>query len=109
MRKTNKLRDPEFLAFVRTLPCANTSGLCFGPIQAAHVRMYSDAGIAEKPSDCYAVPLCAVCHRRQHDIGEPRFWGDRNPHDLCDAIWQFRHDLTVCIVKVNRFANTGRL
>lgn len=36
------------------------------------------AGIGEKPSDRWAVPLCADCHLNapdaQHNVGEPAFW-----------------------------------
>lgn len=30
--------------------------------------------MAEKPSDCWAVPLNRSCHMRQHDVGELQFW-----------------------------------
>jgi len=46
---------------------------CGGKVQAAHVRTGTDGAMGEKPSDCWAIPLCAVHHREQHDIGEPAF------------------------------------
>lgn len=61
-----RLVDEKYLAQVRALPCC----VCGreGPSDAAHIRM-SDAewgghygkratGMAEKPDDCWAVPLC---------------------------------------------------
>lgn len=44
------------------------------PIEAAHVRMGSGAGLGEKPSDYRAVSLCQFHHRQQHTMGEPPFW-----------------------------------
>lgn len=37
--------------------------------------------MAEKPSDCWAVPLNRSCHMRQHDYGELQFWeaSGKNP------------------------------
>jgi hypothetical protein len=35
-------------------------------------------GLGAKVSDRWALPLCRNCHRKQHDIGEGKFW-DRHP------------------------------
>jgi hypothetical protein len=37
------------------------------------VRAGADGGAALKPSDKWAISLCAHHHREQHRIGEPRF------------------------------------
>jgi hypothetical protein len=70
------IRCPGHLAFVRGFVCA-IQGLaghvCEGKIEAAHVRCGTDGGMSEKPSDCWALPLCAAAHRHQHQIGEPAF------------------------------------
>lgn len=74
---------PEFLAFVRRKPCAACGAPA--PVQAAHLRVGNPAagkrsiGIAEKPSDRWANPLCAGCHLdapdSQHRTGdELAFW-----------------------------------
>lgn len=65
-------RDPDHLAWLRTLACA-VPGCRNGGIQAAHVRRGGRGGIGLKPDDRRAIPLCAEHHRRQHDIGEPAF------------------------------------
>ena len=44
------------------------------PIEAAHVRIGSGAGIGQKPDDWRAVGLCKWHHARQHSIGEETFW-----------------------------------
>lgn len=82
-----RLRDPRvecpaFLAFVRRHACCACGAPA--PSQAAHLRMGNleigkrPTGIAEKPSDRWATPLCQSCHLdapdAQHNIGEPAFW-----------------------------------
>ena len=49
-------------ALARTMPCANCDAP--GPSQAAHVR---SRGAGGKDED--VIPLCAKCHRNQHDQG----------------------------------------
>lgn len=81
MAKTRTLRNPKYLAWLRTRPCSVSS--CgnvpseYTQIQAAHVRFADTAGMGQKPSDYRAVPLCPACHRKQHDVGEVTFWGSR--------------------------------
>lgn len=77
-----RVECPAFLAFVRRRQCCACGAPA--PSQAAHVRFGNPAigkrnsGIGEKPSDCWAVPLCADCHldspEAQHQIGERAFW-----------------------------------
>ena len=71
-------KDAKHLDYVRSLPCAickdNTS------TEAAHIRTAalvhgkSHTGMAEKPSDRWAVPLCGKHHREQHSMNENAFW-----------------------------------
>lgn len=77
-----RVEDPAFLAYLRRQRCC----ACGAPprVQAAHLRMGSLAhdkrptGTGEKPSDCWATPLCQECHldgpQAQHRLGERRFW-----------------------------------
>ncbi len=44
------------------------------PIEAAHVRLGSGAGIGQKPDDFRAVGLCKHHHTAQHTQGEMTFW-----------------------------------
>ena len=70
--------DKRHLDFIRSLPCCicgdNTS------TEAAHIRMGStehgkrSAGLQEKSSDKWTVPLCAKHHREQHSMNEFAFW-----------------------------------
>ena len=79
--KQKRIRDDKHLKFLRGLPCVVT-GQSGNFIQAAHIRCHTDGGTSLKPSDCFAVPLCASEHFRQHSHGERTFWQDR----LDDAI-----------------------
>ena len=44
--------------------------------EAHHVRDKTDGSMKRKPSDLWAVPLCAMHHRELHNGGERRFWGE---------------------------------
>jgi hypothetical protein len=44
------------------------------PIEVAHVRKGSGAGVGQKPDDWRTVSLCGGCHARQHRVGEETFW-----------------------------------
>ena len=81
------------LAFIRTLPCC----VCGDPTstEAAHVR-YSDsraakwsAGMGEKSSDMYAVPLCGRCHRSQHTTNEREWWLSKKIDPIQTAAFLF--------------------
>ena len=64
--------DDEFLAWLRTQPCAKTGQQSSesDPVVAAHVRRVSEgAGMGIKPPYC-AIPLLDSLHRLQHQKGE---------------------------------------
>lgn len=79
-QKNPRVKDRGHLAFIRSLPCL-VSGRT-DSIEAAHIRYADDAyakrgsGMAQKPHDCWAVPLSADQHRRQHSMSEREFWID---------------------------------
>jgi hypothetical protein len=52
------------------------------PIEVAHVRLGSGAGMGQKPDDWNTVSLCAEHHRRQHNVGEAVFWRGLDVRDL---------------------------
>ncbi len=79
MRQRQPRHHAEWhLAFIRQLPCL----VCGNDIetQAAHIRFADDkvakryCGKAEKPDDTWTLPLCGVCHARQHNTSEREFW-----------------------------------
>src|SRR5690242_7627852 len=69
----SQIRCPGHLQFVRSRECSLRSSRCAGKIEAAHVRTGTDGGLSVKPSDFWTIPLCAIHHRLQHDMGEPEF------------------------------------
>lgn len=76
--------------FVRSHHCVMDG--CGGmPIEAAHVRLGSGAGMGQKPDDFRVVSLCKFHHTRQHSVGEETFWrefsesGQGDVEDLIDA------------------------
>ena len=78
MLKRPRIKDNEHLAFVRALPCC----ICGDDTstEAAHLRAGNldygkrHTGMAEKPSDKFALPLCGRHHREQHSGTEVNFW-----------------------------------
>lgn len=68
-------KDPEYLAFIHTLPCTLLCDRCEGLVEAHHA---GDHGFSQKAPDRTALPLCAWHHRTgafsAHVLGR-RFWG----------------------------------
>jgi hypothetical protein len=81
-QKQPRMVDAGFLAWLRQKPCCVCGRAA--PSEAAHLRMGNldigkrHVGMAEKPSDFWATPLCVWCHRAgmesQHALGEEQFW-----------------------------------
>jgi hypothetical protein len=90
-----RIRDKDHLAFLRKLPCCVT--LSALEVQAAHLPEKSTSAMADKANDYMAVPLQALKHRRQHDIGHPRFWepygGVERAQRLALDLWDVSGDL----------------
>lgn len=76
-RRSSRVRDPEFLAFVHTLCCSvieewpdfpNMPGPCDGPLEADHDSR--GRGFGQKSSDNTCIPLCKRHHaHRQNRTG----------------------------------------
>lgn len=67
------IRDKAHLENIRQCPCIKCGTM--ERIEASHIRINGDGGIAQKPSDNRVLPLCHDCHARQHKQGEFTFWG----------------------------------
>lgn len=72
-KRSSRWRSQAHLSFVRSFHCA-IPGCQDVPIEAAHVRLGSGAGLGQKPHDWRAVPLCKFHHTSQHAQGEDTFW-----------------------------------
>lgn len=55
-------RDPEFVAYVHTLPCLVANAECRGDVVAAHVVKTRGAGAWDRG---FVAPLCAGHHAEQ--------------------------------------------
>lgn len=72
-----RIRDEGHLAFIRTLPSVISGA--YG-VEACHIR-YGDplyrkkhTGAAQKPDDCWVVPMTPAEHRDQHSHNEAAWW-----------------------------------
>lgn len=94
--KRKPKKAPDYLAFIRTLPCLVTRRQDSW-IQAAHLsyanRSYGHYGRGKgtKAPDRWALPLCEAQHHIQHHTAtnERVFWSEAgiNPHLACLVIW----------------------
>ena len=72
-------RSPEYLAWIRTLPCLVCSRVSGGAtvIEAAHTNALGPRGLGQKTTDFSAIPLCSGHHRENRDsyhaLGEQGF------------------------------------
>ena len=66
------LSCPGHRSWVRRHHCS-VPGCRNLPIECAHVRSGTGAGLGRKPSDKWVISLCQLHHREQHQIGEPAF------------------------------------
>lgn len=86
VRQVETKESPRHRKFVRSFVCLvqqqigahPDTGACDSTqIECAHVRrglpQGEQAGIGEKPHDCFTVPLCRTHHAQQHRIGEESF------------------------------------
>jgi hypothetical protein len=71
-KRETRFRSHRHLNHVRSHACVVCDSEA--PIEAAHVRLGSGAGMGQKPHDYLAVALCKECHQRQHTVGERTFW-----------------------------------
>lgn len=70
--KADKRHCQAHRAWVRRHRCS-VPGCRQGPIDCAHVRTSSNAGIGMKPADCWTISLCRAHHEEQHRIGQAAF------------------------------------
>ena len=86
-KRASRWRSTAHCNFVRGFACS-VPGCDGRPIEVAHVRIGSGAGMGQKPDDWRTVSLCEHHHGEQHRIGERDFWKRvawRNPDDLIAA------------------------
>lgn len=70
--RSDRWHSPAHCNFVRSHECC-VPGCAGRPIEVAHLRNGTDAGMGRKASDWFTISLCRDCHAEQHRIGEPSF------------------------------------
>lgn len=84
-KRSSRFRSQKHLNHVRSHACVVCDAAT--PIEVAHVRLGSGAGMGQRPDDHRTVALCKPCHTRQHTMGEQTFWAGR---DVDAIIAEFR-------------------
>jgi hypothetical protein len=72
-KRATRWRSQAHCNFVRSHGCS-IPGCSGRPIEVAHVRNGSGAGVGQKPDDFRALSLCRDHHSEQHRVGERTFW-----------------------------------
>jgi DNA recombination protein Rad52 len=86
-----RVRDPDHLAYVRSLPCLVCART---PSEPHHLRFAQPRGLSSKPSDEWTVPLCLLHHRALREAGsEERWWAEQHLDAKAEAerLWRQRH------------------
>ena len=83
-KRETRFRSQRHCTHIRSHACVNCDAEA--PIEVAHVRIGSGAGMGQKPHDYWAVPLCRDCHARQHNIGERTFWDGKTLPLIIEAL-----------------------
>lgn len=71
-KRSSRWRSISHCNFVRSHNCV-VPGCDGRPIEVAHVRNGSGAGMGQKPDDFHTISLCQGHHDTQHQIGEISF------------------------------------
>jgi DNA recombination protein Rad52 len=86
-----RLRDPEHLRYVASLPCLICART---PSQAHHLRFAQLRALSSKVSDEWTVPLCFTHHRALHDAGNEELWWQVHAVDAkaeAERLWRQTH------------------
>jgi hypothetical protein len=71
-KRASRWRSQAHCSFVRGHECC-VPGCAGRPIEVAHVRRGSGAGMGQKPDDWNTLSLCRDHHAEQHRLGEGSF------------------------------------
>lgn len=83
-KRASRWRSQAHCSFVRSHECS-WNGCEARPIEVAHVRLGSGAGMGQKPDDFRTVSLCQFHHAQQHKVGEQTFWSGIDVEGLIAA------------------------
>ena len=82
-----RIRAPEHLKWVATLPCL----ICQRqPSDAHHLKRVQPNAMGRKPGDQWVVPLCRIHHRALHDAGDETKWWENNKinaTEIASELW----------------------
>ncbi|MDC8803919.1 hypothetical protein PRZ61_10775 [Halomonas pacifica] len=96
-------RSPEYLAFVRMLPCC----VCGAPADDAHHVIglhWGLSGMGTTAPDSYAMPVCRSCHQDIHRLPElQRCQPGWLRHTISRGMREFKGDIREALVQAWRF------
>lgn len=90
--KPKRIRDEQYLAWIRTKPCLACIYHKDSYIDAHHVLPMGGGKMGSKTDDRRTVPLCRDAHQRYHDKGRVRFeeiYGLDLEAEILKLNWEF--------------------
>ena len=105
-KKTLIIKSKKHLEYIaRNYPCLRCR-TTYG-VQATHIRTVDNkgnAGWGSKGGDMYVVPLCYLCHQKQHSMNEFTFWQKHNMNPIEVA---YKIALKSPVSKIKQLAKEG--
>jgi hypothetical protein len=97
-KRTKRIEDPAHLAFIRKLPSVLSGQYGCDP---CHIRTGSalhrkkHTGGAQKPDDCWTIPLTREEHDSQHSENELQWWRKHgiDPFELAIRLYEVSGDV----------------
>lgn len=108
--KENRIRDPEHLSWIRTLPCLKCfeSGNDLPAGVAHHITIGAKRSMALKAGDDFLLPVCFGHHHALHTgKGESSFWGSKihKINDLANNLYKISGDQESAMQLIKDFTN----
>lgn len=104
--------NKKHLQFVASLPSLIPGT---GRIDPAHIKfrapLYAKRGVggAERPDDCWVVPLHRSVHDQQHNMNEKQFWREQgiNPLLVAALLWLHSGDEEAATIVIRNARSIG--
>lgn len=91
-RRSTRVRDPEYMAWIRRQPCAASAlSPCHGRVEADHTGR---RGYGQRAHDATCIPLCHSHHMQRADFSGPfKTWDQYHMRRWLDGVAQrFSHE-----------------
>ena len=104
-QRDTRWRSPEYLAWIRTLPCCRCGGPGGDPHHVIGLN-WGLSGMGTKAPDSYVMPACRACHQDIHRLPElQRYQPDWLRHTIARGVRRFDGEIREALVQAWEFIN----